>query len=135
MIPNLKEKYLQTFETLRKIHKMPSLYDGKKFENGCLEEMNSFIENVVVFQLNQLIENYLSTDALKEFIGIFSVDCYIKSNGDTFTDDFSNPVFCFKTNAFKDKKLFEHCAESHYLSIDNFKPCKRNIKVTFSITF
>lgn len=136
MMLNLKEKYLQTFETLRRIHKLPSFYEETQFGDDCMTEMDSFIENVILPRLNEMIEEYLSTTALKGFIGNFSVNCLIiKSNGNVFACGLSDSVFCFKTKAFMDEKLFKYCAEKYYLDIGNFKSRTRDIKVSFSIAF
>lgn len=136
MMLNLKEKYLQTFETLRKIHKLPSFYEETRFGDDCLTEMDSFVENVILPRLNEMIEAYLTTTASKEFIGNFSIDCsIIKSNGNVFVCNLSDSVFCFKTKAFMDKKLFEYCAEKYYLDIEDIKFHTKDVKVTFSIAF
>lgn len=136
MMHDLKEKYSASFETLRLMHGRLSYCEETRFGDGCLDEMDSFIEDVILSQLDKTIENYLKTTALKEFIGNFFVSCSIrKSNGNVLMRSSSNPVFCFKTEAFTDVRLLKYCAEKCNLSVENIKFQKETVKVTFSIAF
>lgn len=136
MMHDLKEKYSAAFETLRLMHGRLSYCEETRFGDGCLEEMDSFIEDVILSQLDKTIENYLKTTALKEFIGNFFVSCSIrKSNGNVLMRNLRNPVFCFKTEAFMDVRLLKYCAEKHNLSIKDISFRKNAVKVTFFIAF